>query len=147
EFVADGRSVQSRGGHRQRRMFARNIEKEAASPQMVFVHARAVSVSAAGIGPYRADFGLIVVIARARYFGGLPALFLDVGLDDLRRGPGGEITVLPFFEQRAHDNFRISSRLHAHKPAIILEFLATRAQLRLQRITDGLRAARFARKV
>ena len=87
--------------------------------EMVFAVARAglvrvgmvrvVFVRATGVAPHGSNLDLAVAGVRARDLGGLATLFFHVGLDHLRRRPGGEISMLAFFEQRTHDNFRIAS--------------------------------------
>src|SRR5208283_41953 len=87
---------------------------------------RAIFVRASGIAPHGSNFDLAVAGMRGRDLGRLATPFFHVGFDHLRRGPGGEISMLAFFEQRTYNDFRISPWLHAHEPAIVLELLTAR---------------------
>src|SRR5271169_126562 len=132
--------IQARRSHRQRRLFVCDVEQHAAGLQMI-----TISVRRARLAPNRADVNLAIAPGN---LSGLAALFLHVGLDDLRRRSGGKIAVLAFFQQRAHDDLRIASWFDAHKPTIVLEvLLPNRSELGLQSIADGLRAAGFSGEV
>ena len=94
-------------------MLFRQIYEEAPALQVVGSFFRIWSA------PYRANFRLACATGDFRR---LPALVFHIGLNDLRDYARRQVSVLTFFEQRCHDNLRISPRGHADKPAVVLEF-------------------------
>ena len=51
----------------------------------------------------------------------LPALFIDIRLDDLRRQARRQLAVLAAFEQHRDDDVRIAPGRESHEPAILIE--------------------------
>ena len=56
-----------------------------------------------------------------RHLGGLPALLVHVGLDDLGRQACRQFAVLAAFEQGHDNNLRIAPGRESHKPAVLIE--------------------------
>ena len=98
--------------------------------------------------PHRGNFRLLAPVSVC--LGDLrlaSTLLLDVGLDDLRSGASGVVSVLAFFQQHSNHDLGIAPRRDADEPAIVLEVLPFGAEPLLQIVGDGLRAARLAREV
>src|SRR5579863_4286551 len=109
--------------------------------------AQGVVVVAVGIGgvPDCADFHLLFFLGD---FAGRASLLLAVGLDYLRGGAGGEVSVFAFFEQCADYDFRTAPGLDTDEPAVVFEVgFAHGAELGFECVADSLGAAGFAGEI
>src|ERR1700730_614186 len=67
-------------------------------------------------------YGSYVYLARAtRNLRRLPALFINIGLDDLRRQPGRQLAMFPTFEEHRDDDVGIAPGRESHEPAILIQ--------------------------
>jgi hypothetical protein len=60
-----------------------------------------------------------------RDLGGLPALFVNVSLDHLRRQTCRQLAVLAAFEQHSDNDVRIAPGRESHEPAILIQSFAS----------------------
>src|SRR5271166_6827462 len=107
-----------------------------------------VGLLGVGVMPHGGNFRLLAGRCFVlRYLRLLSALLLDVGLDHLRGGASGIVSMLAFFEQHGNHDLRISPWRDPNEPSIVLEVLSFGAEPLLQVVGDRLRAARFSREV
>src|SRR5947207_7388626 len=104
----------------QRQRLLRQVHRETASLQLLSMTVRI------GFGPQTANFNFAIAantLWLLDHLGWLLTLFINKGLNDLRRQSRRQFAMLATFEQHTHNDVRIAPRSESYKPSILVQRL------------------------